>query len=581
VDPKQFLARLKSLGSALSPAQMATIGGAFVVVVLVVVGSAYWLSSSDYALLFSDMDAESAADVVSKLKAQKVPYQLEPGGRAIRVPASRVDELRLELTGQGLPASGRVGFEIFDRTAFGATEFLEQVNYRRALEGEIARTIATLSEVGSARVHVAPAKDSLFGAQEQPAKASVVLKLKNANRPLSAASVRGITSLVAASIEGLRPEAVVIVDSFGRPLTRPMESEDGPLDGVQMERQQRIERDLTAKVVALLEPVVGTDRVRVNVSARINPQSQEETEERWDPTSPVIRSRQTTQDGVAGMAGGQGIAGARANLPAVPTTTPAAAAPGSAAAAATPPAGAPPPGAASPAAGATPAVVTASAPVAAGAGRMSDVTNYEISRVTRHTIKPRGDVARLSVAVIVDDDVVVGKDKAGRVTRKSQARQPAELQKIQGLVATAVGIDSTRGDQLTVENVSFDTSASEEPTPPSFIERYGDGFRETGKVFVVLVLGLIAFLMVVRPLMRRSLGSVPLPQVREVLPQQLPKTVEQLQGEIEAQLQAAEAQAGAPRKMTVLTKRLTGMAQKEPETAARLVRTWLAEEEGR
>jgi flagellar M-ring protein FliF len=212
---------------------------------------------------------------------------------------------------------------------------------------------------------------------------------------------------------------------------------------------------------------------------------------------------------------------------------------------------------------------------------MSDITNHEISRVTRHTIKPRGDVARLSVAVIVDDEVVVGKDKQGRVTRKPQPRQAAELQKIQGLVATAVGIDTARGDQLTVENVAFDPSAAEEPAPPSFVERYGDNFRETGKLLVVLVLGLLAFLLVVRPLMKRSLSGVPLPQVREVLPQQLPKTVEQLQGEIEAQLQAAEAQAGQPRKMTALAKRLTGLAQKEPENAARLVRTWLAEEEGR
>jgi flagellar M-ring protein FliF len=567
VDPKQFLARLKSLGIALSPAQMASIAAVFVVVVLVVGGSAFWLSSTDYALLFSDMDPESAGDVVSKLKAQKIPYQLDPGGRSVRVPSSRVDELRLELTGQGLPTSGRIGFEIFDRTAFGATEFLEQVNYRRALEGEIARTIATLAEVGSARVHVAPAKDSLFGGQEQPAKASVVLKLKNGNRPLSAATVRGITSLVAASIEGLRPEAVVIVDTFGRPLTRPSEGDDSPLDGVQMERQQRIERDLTTKVVAMLEPVVGPNRVRVNVSARINPQSQEETEERWDPNSPVVRSRQTTQDGITGGPGTQGVAGARSNLPAIP---PAASATPAAAAAAAGAAGA----------AATPATLTAAAGTTAA--RSSDVTNYEISRTTRHTIRPRGDVARLSVAVIVDDEVVVGKDKAGNATRKTKPRQPAELQKIQGLVATAVGIDSTRGDQLTVENVAFDASGNEEPTPPGFIERYRDGFRETGKYVVVGLLGVLSFLFVVRPLMKRGLNSgsrSPLPEVREVLPHQLPKTVEQLQGEIEAQLAAAEAEASQPTKMSALTKRLSQLAEKEPENAARLVRTWLGEGE--
>lgn len=564
MDPKQFLARLKTLGFALTPSQMVTIGAVFIVVVALVGGSAMWLSSTDYALLFSDMDPESANDIVTKLKAQKIPYQLDAGGRSIRVPASRVDELRLELTGQGLPSSGRIGFEIFDRTAFGATEFLEQVNYRRALEGEIARTISTLSEVASARVHIAPAKDSLFGAQEQAAKASVVLKLKSASRPLATGTISGIANLVAASIEGLRPEAVVIVDTFGRPLTRPASADDGPLDGVQMERQQRIERDLTTKVMALLEPVVGPERVRVNVSARINPQSQEETEERWDPTSPVVRSQQVTRDGItAGVGGAQGVAGARSNLP--PTPTGAAPAGGAAA---------------SPAAPATQAA-SVSLNGAPGAARTAEVTNYEISRVTRHTIKPRGDVGRLSVAVIVDDEPVVGKDKNGNVTRKTRPRQPAELQKIQGLVAAAVGLDTARGDQLTVENVAFDTTGTEEPAPATFVERYGDTMKETGKVFVVLLLGLLSFLFVVRPLMKRGLASKPLPEVREVLPQQLPKTVEQLQGEIEAEIAAAEAAAGQPRKLTVLTKRLAAVAQKEPENAARLLRTWLAEEEGR
>jgi flagellar M-ring protein FliF len=554
VDPKQFIARLKSLTSSLSPSQMVTIGGAFVVVVLMLVGSTYWLSSGDWVLLFSDMDPEAASDVMSRLKAQKIAYQIDQGGRAIRVQASKADELRLEFAGQGLPASGRIGFEIFDRTAFGATEFLEQVNYRRALEGELARTISTIPEVASARVHVAPAKDSLFGSKEQPAKASVVLKLKNANRPLAAATVRGVTSLVAAAIEGLRPESVVIL-ADGRPLTRPGEGDDGPLDGVPLERQQRIERDLTTKVVGLLEPVIGADRVRVNISARINPQSQEETEERWDPGASVVRSKQMSQDGTAGTAGAQGVAGVRANMPPVPP------APGQ------------PPAA---------AVATAQiAPVLAAATRIAETTNYEVSRVTRHTLRPRGEIARLSVAVIVDDEPVVKKDKKGVVTHSTKPREAAELQKIQGLVATAVGLDTLRGDQLTVENVSFESTVAEEPPPPGMWQQYGQGVSDVGRVAAVIALGLMAFLFVIKPMMQRSLASLPQVIVQAHSAQQLPRTVDELQSDIEAQLAASEAKAGEPRKMTVLTKRLTGIVQKEPEHAARLVRTWLAEEEGR
>ena len=560
MDPKSLLDRLKTLATQLSPAQMVSIAVAFVVVVLLLVGSSYWLTSTDYALLFADMDPEAANDVVAKLKAQKIAYTLDPGGRTIRVPADKVDELRLGFAGQGLPSSGRIGFEIFDRTAFGATEFLEQVNYRRALEGEIARTISTISEVGGARVHIAPAKDSLFGAQAQPAKASVVLKLKNANRPLSAATVHGISSLVAAAIEGLRPESVVIVDSYGRPLSRPAEGDDGPLDAAQMERQQRVERDLVTKVVSLLEPVVGPERVRVNVSARLNTKTEEETEERWDPNTAVVRSRQTSADGVNGAPGSGGAAGARANLPA---PAPAAAAPGAPAAA-------------------TPVTLSAAANVP-NAARTAETTNYEISRLTRHTVSPRGEVSRLSVAVIVDDELVSKKDKKGVVTHSTRPRQAAELQKIQGIVAAAVGIDTNRGDVLTVENVSFGTNQVEEPEAPTFLQKNSNLINDAGRVVAVLLTGLLAFVFMVRPLMRRGLASVRVitPVATQPLPEQLPKTVEQLQGELEAQIAAMEAKAGEPRKVTVLTKRLSGLVQKQPESAARLVRTWLAEEEGR
>src|SRR5262245_33829245 len=160
--------------------------------VSLVIGSAYWLNTPSYTVLFSDMDSESAGSVVTKLKADKVPYTLDEGGRTVRVPSSRVDELRLAFTSQGMPASGRVGFEIFDRTAFGVTDFLEHVNYQRGLEGELARTIATISEVGGARVHIAMPQPSLFAGHDQPTKSSVVLKLRS-NRQLSTQTVNAIT----------------------------------------------------------------------------------------------------------------------------------------------------------------------------------------------------------------------------------------------------------------------------------------------------------------------------------------------------------------------------------------------------
>jgi flagellar M-ring protein FliF len=561
VNPQQILDRIKTLGAALSTPQLVTLAVSFVAVVALVSGSAWWLSRPNYALLFADMEPATAADVVSKLDAQKIDYRLDTGGRSIRVPEAQVDKLRLEFSAQGLPSSGRIGFEIFDRTAFGATEFLEHINYRRALEGEIARTIATLSEVASARVHIAMAKESLFGAKEQPAKASVVLKLRSA-QPLSGATVIGITNLVASSVEGLRPDGVVVMDSFGRPLARPpAPDDDTPLGGAEIERQQRVERDLSARVVALLEPVVGENRVRANVAVRLSSDTEERTEEKWDPATSVIRSRQQTSDITPASALAGGVSGARANLP------PATAANGQPAA--TPVAAAPPPGMAS---------------------RTTETTNYEISRTTRHTIRPRGDVARLSVAVVVDDEVVNGKNKDGSPKQSTRPRSPAELQKLQGLIAAAVGIDQTRGDQLTVQNIAFDQPAPEQPpAPPTLLERYGDGLSDAGRMLTILgAVALIVFF-VIRPILGRA-GITPAPRQLPASPgaTQLPagsipgqlRTVEEMQREIEAQLNASAEQATLENlRVPVLARKASSIIQNEPENAARLLRTWLHEEE--
>lgn len=558
MNPQHTLNRLTRLGASLTISQRVSLVGAFVLVVALVSGSAYLVNRQNYVPLFTDLDAESAGEIVDRLKTAKVPYELGAGGRTVRVPEDRADELRLELSAQGLPTSGRVGFEIFDKVTFGATEFVEQVNFRRALEGEIARTISTLSEVSSARVHIAVAKSSLFETREQPAKASVFLKLKG-NRPLAPSTARGICTLVASSVEGLSPDSVAILDSSGRSLARPGDEPDGALTGPSVERQLSVERDLTTKLVGLLEPVAGPGSVRVNVAVRLNAATEEQTEERWDPNAAVIRSRQTTSDStpVTGTIGG--IAGARANMPDATAAT------------------GQPPDVPKPA----PADVRL-------AGRSAETTNYEISHTKRHTIRPHGDIARMSVAVILDDQMVVSTAKDGKVTRTYKPREQDELQKIQSIVASAVGIDTGRGDQLTVENVSFDERLlfQEEPKP-SFWEAQKPQLTELGRIGGIVLLGLMAFFMFVRPVVRRALAAVPSagpgssPDAAPALPgpTERAKTVADLEGAIEAELEAAELAVGGDRKrIPVLSKRLAGMTRKEPEQAARLVRAWLQED---
>lgn len=546
-----MLEHVKKLTATLSPRQMATMAAAFVGVVGLIVGAAYWVNAPSYALLYSDLDPESANQVVSRLKTSKIQYVLDDGGRAVRVPVDKLDELRLEMASQGLPTTGRIGFEVFDRTAFGTTEFLEQVNFRRGLEGELGRTIATIAEVASARVHIALPKDTLFAGDQQQAKASVVLKLRN-NKPLASSTVAGIAGLVAASVETLRPEAVVIIDTFGRPLSRKAEEEDDVVSGAPLERQQRIERDMSTKVVALLEPVVGPGHVRVNVSARINGNSQEETEERWDPTT-VVRSRQSSTDsGSASVAGG--IAGARANAPPV-TGQPA-------------------------------KPIVTPAPVLAG--RTTETTNFEVSKLTRHTIAPRGDVARLSVAVILDNARTTTKDAQGVSQTSVKSRTQQDMERIRSLVAAAVGLDTERGDQLTVENIAFDETPVEEVAPAGWLQKITPEVNEYAPLalrsLVVLLIGAIGFFGLLRPMVRATFPQPALPEMAGGgsspmgIPQ-IARTVEDMEGEIEAELDANAPLSPGARRLPVLTKRIAKKAESEPEQVARLVRSWLVEEE--
>ncbi len=555
MDAQKLAAWMRGLAAPFSTGQIVSLVTTFVLVVALVVGSALWLSKPTYALLLADMDAETTAQVVTRLKSLKVPYTLDEGGRGVRVPAGRVDELRLELTAQGPPASGRIGFEIFDRTAFGATEFQEKVNFRRALEGEIARTVATLSEVAGARVHIAMGKESVFG-EPRPTTASVILKLRN-DRPLAASTVSGIANLVAAGIEGLRPESVVIVDTFGRPLARPKPDDGDAVGAAHLERQQRLERELTARVTAMLEPIVGADRVRVNVALTLNPETKEQTQEVFDPNALALRSRQTSSDSSAAGASAvsatapgivPGTAGARANLP--------------------PPA---------PPTGQTPQQALQTGPTSS---RTTETVNNEVSRTTTRTMQPAGEISRLSVAVIIDDDHVA-KTENGVTTMNRVPRAAEQLKKIEESVSAAVGLNVERGDRLTIQNIAFEDALVEDVTEPTLLQRWQPQIEQGSRVGALLLVVTLAFLFFVRPVTRR----LAVPPTATVLVSDADsgrrvRTVAEMQNEIEAQLDAAQAlQAGENLRLPVLTKRVAESSRKEPEHVAKVLRSWMAEEQ--
>src|SRR5438874_4041147 len=285
--------QIKTFFTRYSLQQKLALAGSAALVLVLLWALVYFVNRVEYQTLYADLDPQEAQGIVQKLQELKVPYELGTDGRTVKVATDKLAEVRIQLASQGLPESGRIGFEIFDRTNFGLTNFQEQVNYQRALEGELARSIMTLSEVEAARVHLVLAKDSLFETADSQTKASVILKLKN-GRSLSASAAQGIVNMVASSVKGLTPEKVVLIDYKGKILSR--NDSDSPLTTQQLDARQKIETELSNKIVQILEPAIGQGKVRPQVSVTMNFQQVEETVEQYDPQGSVVRSSQKQEE---------------------------------------------------------------------------------------------------------------------------------------------------------------------------------------------------------------------------------------------------------------------------------------------
>jgi len=259
-----------------------------------------WSNRPDYRVLYSNLSEGDAAAVVSKLKEMKIPYRLEGAGHSILIPAGQVYETRLQLATSGLPQGGGIGFEIFDRTNIGMTDFVQHLNYQRALQGELSRTINQFSEVETSRVHLSLPRKSLFVEDQKEARASVILKLKQ-GRSLGRSQVQGIVHLVASSAEGLNPTNITVVDTQGHLLSEPGDSDPmARLGQSQWEFKTNLEKTLEKRVQTMLEKAVGENRVIVRVSADLDFKQIEETEETFDPETPAVRSEQRSEEKTKG-----------------------------------------------------------------------------------------------------------------------------------------------------------------------------------------------------------------------------------------------------------------------------------------
>jgi len=551
----------KKLLARLSTGQKAGTAAVAVAVAAGLFGLVQWHREGDFRPLYTGLAAEDAGAIVQKLKETGTDYRLSDDGSAVLVPSAKVAELRLQLAASGLPKSGRMGFELFDKSSFGMTDFAEHVNYRRALEGELERSIVSLAEVERARVHLTFPKESVYLESRQPAKASVILGLRPGAQ-LSPQNVAAVCNLLASAVEGLAPESVSVIDTRGNLLNRPRKiGEDGGSEA-NLEYREMVEKNLLTKIQSTLEPLLGADRFRATVSADCDFSSGEQSEESFDPTRSVMVSSQKAEDiAPAGYAGG--VPGTASNLPHPPAR----------------PAG-----------------------VASGASRRTEEINYQSSRVVRRTKLPEGQLKHLSVSLVLDQEV----RWEGQPPKVRQVLVPPSAEKIKAihdLVAGVVSFNAERGDQLIVETLPFESTLHADPpfaAAPSAPQPVAPGIRipawlQTPKGIGAVAGGAILLLALVvvgiRRLRRKPDGAVSaqaalpagaanaaaLPASENALQKKL-ATDAQSQARLEAEaLEAIKGPTSSTNKKDVLTKYLRESLKKDPIVQVQTLRNWLHE----
>jgi flagellar M-ring protein FliF len=490
------------------------------------VGLLWYGLRTDWRTLYADLDPEDARQTAQILTQAQIPFEPTDNGAGIRVPAAQLDKARLATAAKGGLKSGRLGFEIFDKPNWVGSEFDEQVNYQRALEGELEHTVGSLADVESARVHLVMPHDSLFREAERPAKASVVLKLRH--RSLADGEPEAIRNLVASSVDGLTPDRVVLVDAAGHLPLGPKTA-----DAVRLSAEEALEQ----KLISTLEPVTGVGNVRASVTLDYNPAATEETQENYDPDQTVTLSMQRTEQSSGAQPVAAGIPGTASNapnsqaLPVYPRET-------------TPPQTA-----------------------------KSESGTYGASKTVRHMVENPGRVRRLTAAIVVNDRLMQPAAK-GRPAQW-QARSADELRNLNALAQAAVGFDTARGDLLTVEDLAFDENRSQAPIslPGQLLSA-----AESSPVVVKYTALLAGLLLVVAFGVRPALG-------RARLQTQVKGAGKQEAAELPGRAGAPEKvplEPPAPdperARMQEIFEQVTGHLKREPAQSSRLLQSWIHSE---
>ncbi len=534
---QKFIDQFRAVWGPLSLAQrmllLGLVGAGITALLLVTV----WGYRPDYTTLYANLAPADAGQVVEQLKAAHVAYRVEDGGARILVPAGVVHETRIKLATAGLPQGGGIGYELFDRTNFGATDFVQKLNYQRALQGELARTIAQIREIQQARVHIVLPQPSVFSDHERAPTASVVVNMRSGGR-LGAEQVRAIVHLVSGSVEGLQPDHVTVIDSAGRVLSQRADPGSvGSGAGNQLEYQHSVEADLTRRVQSMLDEVLGTGKASVRVSAQIEFSHGERTEERVDPNA-VVKSEQRSSETTKGSSNRPGGAvGSAANT------------------------GTPPP-----------------APTVAPSNTNETVkeqesVQYEVGRIVERRTLAAGEIKHLSVAVLVDPPYKVTPGPNGTERKSPLPRDKGELDKLRASVMRAIGFNAARGDEVEVAELAFDTSAVEREKVTAEQAEKRAFWMDTAKQAGMGLAGLLAIFFIGKPILA-FLKKRPVGGRLDVTDAAFTEALGRIGTKAAAALSPAALADGQQREE--LQARIGNLARTNPEQVAQLIRTWIA-----
>ncbi len=523
-----------------------------------------WNKEPDYKVLFANYTDKDGGAITAALDQMQVKYKLAEGGQAILVPSDQVHNVRLRLAQQGLPKGGNVGFEVMENQKLGVSQFLEQVNYQRALEGELARSIQSIGAVESARVHLALPKPSVFVRDQQKPTASVILQL-HANRMIDPAQVSAIVHLVASSVPELSPANVTVVDQAGNLVSDLNKNGSAAnnaknLDASQLKYVQEMQKQVVKQVESIITPIVGEGNVRAEAVADVDFSAIEQAAETYKPNSPpaasAIRSQQSSETSGNASQNAGGIPGALSNQPPGVATAPLTT---------TPPGAAGAPG--QPAAG-------AAAGANAGPTHKESTTNYEVDKTVRYEQKAMAGLKRMTVGVVVNYRRTV--DKNGKVSVKPLSAD--EMAKINSLVREAMGYNQDRGDSVSVANAPFD-GVDKEPEPP--LEWWRDPAnlplaKELAKFLITALILLYILLRIVRPMMRPVFKKID--EINEPEPEPEPEPIAEPLGPTPEELLAEEIAkmeentARTYRDNLALAKKL---ATEDPRIVANVIKEWI------